>query len=72
MNGQLLLKGNVRMYNSDLELGGINVIVLNTLTEKFLTGTVTDSVGNFRLDSIPKGKCNLQFSFIGCYNTIQY
>jgi hypothetical protein len=69
-NGQSLIKGNVHGYDTDLELGGINVIVIDTLTGRFIKGSVTDSIGHFRIDSIPNEKIDLQFSFIGCYNTI--
>ncbi len=70
VNGQSLLKGSVRSYNSDLETQGINVIVLDTLSERYIMGAVVDSIGNFEINSIPNGKIDLQFSFIGCYNTI--
>lgn len=70
VNGQSLLKGSVRSYNSDLETQGVNVIVLNPQTERFLMGSVVDSNGNFEINSVPNGKIDLQLSFIGCYNTI--
>ncbi|TNE70755.1 hypothetical protein EP331_11295 [bacterium] len=68
--GQNILKGSVRSYNSDLETQGVNVIVLNPQSERYLMGSVVDSIGNFEIDSVPNGKIDLQLSFIGCYNTI--
>ena len=70
VKSQSILKGSVRTYNSELKTQGVNVIVLNPQTERFFMGSVVDSIGNFRIDSVPNGKIDLQLSFIGCYNTI--
>ncbi|MDW7692722.1 hypothetical protein R9C00_11695 [Flammeovirgaceae bacterium SG7u.111] len=59
VKGQSLLKGSVRTYNSDFETQGINAIVLNPQTERYFTGSVVDSIGNFKIDSVPNGKIDL-------------
>lgn len=68
--GQNLIKGSVKVYNSDLKSQGINVIVIDTSSSEKVIGTVVDSTGRFRISTIPNGKIDLQFSFIGCYHTI--
>lgn len=70
VKGQSVLKGSVRTYNSDLPSQGVNVIVLNPQTQRYFMGSVADIFGNFKIDSVPNGKIDLQLSFIGCYTTI--
>jgi len=68
--GQSSIKGNIKIYNSEMHPMGIKVLVSKILPNNDLIGTTTDSSGYFILKTIPNGKIDLQFSFIGCYNTI--
>lgn len=42
-----------------------NVVLLDTITRKMATGTVSDSNGMFRLTDVPAGVYFLEYSFIG-------
>lgn len=42
-----------------------NIVLIDTLTQKMVTGAVTDSTGNFILLDIPNGIFFLDYSFIG-------
>jgi len=42
-----------------------NVLLMDTVSGKLVTGNVTDSNGIFRLDNVPFGSYSLEYSFIG-------
>jgi outer membrane receptor protein involved in Fe transport len=42
-----------------------NIVVLDTLTKKMVTGVVTDSTGHFRIVNVPFGTYFVDYSFIG-------
>lgn len=68
--GQSLIEGSVVVYNHSFEPMGINIIVIDTIPNNEITGAVTGSSGTFKINSLPNGKIDLEFSFIGCYKTI--
>jgi hypothetical protein len=68
--GQNLIKGSVVVYNHSFEPTGINILVIDTIPNNEITGAVTGSSGTFKINSVPNGKIDLEFSFIGCYKTI--
>jgi hypothetical protein len=56
------IRGQVLDQDSRIPLIGVNVIILGSDPFK---GTITDLDGYFRLEEIPVGRVDLQFSFLG-------
>lgn len=56
------IRGRVTDHESKTPLPGAYVVLLNSQS---LIGTMTDSVGNFRLEKVPIGRQSVQVSFIG-------
>ena len=58
------VKGNITDKDSRSPIPGVHVIVLNSDP---VIGSVSDTEGNFRINDIPVGRCNLKLTSIG-YN----
>jgi hypothetical protein len=56
------IRGKVLDEDSRTELPGANIVLLGT---ENLTGTSTDTQGNFRLDKVPVGRVSLRITFLG-------
>ncbi len=57
------IRGTVIDKESNLALEGVVVVAMKD--SAVLNGTVTDSIGNFRLEKIPVGRVDVVVSFIG-------
>jgi len=57
-----VVKGKVIDKESQITLPGANVVILGTNPT---IGTVSDMEGSFRIEKVPIGRYNFQFSFIG-------
>lgn len=66
--GQSVIKGSVKVYNSELSSHLFNVILTDS-SNKVLAFSTVDSLENFYFQSIPNGIVDLSLSFISCYTT---
>jgi hypothetical protein len=68
LHGQSVIKGSVKVYDSETSSYLFNVILTDS-SNKELAHAVVDSLGNFYVQSIPNGIFDLRLSFISCYET---
>jgi len=62
------LKGNIKDGLSSENSYGVTVELLRNSDKKFIAGIVSDSIGKFQINNIPKGNYDLTFRLIG-YNS---
>jgi hypothetical protein len=68
LHGQSVIKGSVKVYDSETSSYLFNVILTDS-SNKILAHTVVDSLRNFYFQSIPNGIIDLRLRFISCYET---
>lgn len=61
------IKGNITDFDSKRPIQGATIVLLDSLQ---LIGTVTDSLGNFRLESVAIGRQSISISSMGYENKI--
>lgn len=62
--------GRVLEKNTNIPISYANVSVYQSVTDKFVTGTVTDDSGKFSFKSLSRGDYYFQYSYIG-YEKVQ-
>ncbi len=61
------VKGNIFDIETNIPLIGATITLLETNP---LKGAVTDLDGNFKIEKVPVGRCNIQISYVGYQPTI--
>jgi len=56
------IRGSIVDSDNNMPLIGVNVIILN---DEIMNGTTSDENGNYRIENIPIGRANIQFSYLG-------
>lgn len=60
-----MVSGRILDAHSQQTVEYANVLLMDTVSGKLVSGNVTDSNGFFRLDNVPFGEFYLEYSFIG-------
>jgi outer membrane receptor protein involved in Fe transport/5-hydroxyisourate hydrolase-like protein (transthyretin family) len=65
------ISGIIKDNKSKAVMPYVNIIVKHKPDQKFVTGTITDEEGRFKLAELAKGSYNIEFSLVGYLKKVQ-